>query len=995
MNENQKEYIEFRLIILGDAKVGKKSFLERLLNITSTNIIRNKELEHQYKKSILKLRKKYEKEKEILDQIKSMNSRRKRREELIKRLLNKSLRKNKPQLDNTNNNKSSESKSPETKENDKTELEEEEPENNKFILRVTSDEQFYSKKYTRPPIPELPGKIFNVNKTKIVVKPFYILPGEKIDFNYNPEIDDSENEYDTEYNVSFKGIKYDVKKIISNKKAIIEEEKLKGYKISIFNIFVLLYDMSNFYTFNMILKYYKFLESTFELSKKDNSIIFLIGNKKDKKALLDSDQVSSLNSFLKQTNFLFYEISTRLYYNFTKFFIDLIIKSLSKFHLNLLEGDNFKLILEKIANNKQSFAKSKREIYQKLDSFVGPKYYVNIYGFNSQKELSESFNIEKMRFNKKIFVNKTGPKYMKSKSTKDMNININETTNENLLKLEQQLYEIKGGLINKPIKGCQFGIVNGKLNLLKLRKKLIYQRNKSLKDSIEEGSSLFTQNTNTFRIKGDEYLAEAKKRRQNIIEKKIKEKKDMAEELNKIHLINLEKIENEKNIKKEKLLASKIKSGQSLSFPDLFTSFSNANNNINYTSNLNTKEKEKEEEMNKTSSLNYIDMKHFKNKEYLKDYYFKLKMIKATHPRDQPTPGPNSYDIRRDISEKNKGFTITGKRKELSQNLSDPSFADLKDEFDIIVLKGKKYKNKVEYSPRFKKLEKEKDRGPYQNEEIWKKWELNKSDINKNKVKYFMENLNEKKKKQLKKIELIKQQNEEINRLRKEILIRKGYEDPSEIKSINYSQVENSSPKYTIKGRHPPKIKLEPPIEEPKTTENISTEQDLKENNININDKEKEKDKFIPSPNINYVKPKLPRVVFGKAERFDTHKEYQGSLDIFQNGVFALKTQQDFSCKSPYDNPVQRTSFQKIKEKSPSPADYVIKSIFEIIAEKGKKTSDIRNKMKIKEMLKNYNSNKNSKKNYTNIHQFKKIKIGEDNKKINANNDIAGEIEKI
>ena len=58
MTEFQKEYIEFRLILLGYNKVGKKSFIDRLFNISSTTIIRNKELELQYKNQILNLRKK-------------------------------------------------------------------------------------------------------------------------------------------------------------------------------------------------------------------------------------------------------------------------------------------------------------------------------------------------------------------------------------------------------------------------------------------------------------------------------------------------------------------------------------------------------------------------------------------------------------------------------------------------------------------------------------------------------------------------------------------------------------------------------------------------------------------------------------------------------------------------------------------------------------------------------------------------------------------------
>ena len=960
MNDYQKEYIEFRLIILGDSKVGKKSFIERLLNISSTSIIRNKELELQYKKLIYQLRKKYEKHKKFLENLQPLDKKSRKKEEFIKRLNDKTSRSSKSLLE-------TESKITETKEFNKIE------EENSFILKVTSDEQYFSKKYVRPPIPEHPAKLFNIHKSKIIIKPYYILPPEKIDYDYNPDIDDSENELDTEFNVSLKGIKSDVKKIILNKRTLIEEEKLKGYKINIYNIFLFLYDMSDFNTFEMISKYYTLLEKTFKISEMENSILYIIGNKKDKKILLDLEQITNLNAFLKKSNFIFYEISTRSYFNFDKFFIEFILKSLSKDHQELIKEDNFKSELEKIAFNKPTFSKSKREIYQKKDTYIGPKYYANIYGFDSSKELSESFNNEKMRFNKKIFCNKTGPKYVKSKSTKDINININNMSN-NLIKLQPEIFETKGGLLNKPVKGYKFGIVNGKLDLLKIRKKLILERNVNLKDSIEEGSSLFTQNVNnTFKSKGEDYLEEAEKRRRKIYERKLRDKKVILDEIKKLHLINLEKIEKENNKKKEKILLSQSKNTHSLSFPDLFTS-----SNYNYTSNINNT-KENEEEMNKTSPKNYIDIIHPKNKQNLDEYYLILKRIQLNRKKDIQTPGPNAYDIRNNFLDKNKGFTITGKRKEITKDIIDPSFPDLKDEFDIIVSKAiNNNNNKVIYSPRFKKIEKEKDRGPYPNEEIWKKWELNKTEIDKNKMSYFVDNLKEKKKNQIKKVDLIKKQTEEIARLRKEILIRKGYEDPGEIKSINFTQVETASPKYSIKGRHPPKIKEEQEkIQNQIISQNINSDQDLM--NYYIQNQEL----FRPLPNANFVKPKLPTVVFGKAERFDSNKEYQGPVNLFPDGIFALKTHENFCSKSPYDNQSQRNSFKNNKEKSPSPADYKIKSEFEIIAEKGKKLSEIRDKIKIREMIRNFRNNKINEKRYVKIKKIKKINEEKNNNQKN------------
>ena len=95
MNEYQKEYIELRLIILGASKVGKKSFIERLLNISSTSVLRNKELELLYKKEILKLRKKYEKHKKFLEELQPLDKKKKQKEDLLKRLNDKTSRSSK------------------------------------------------------------------------------------------------------------------------------------------------------------------------------------------------------------------------------------------------------------------------------------------------------------------------------------------------------------------------------------------------------------------------------------------------------------------------------------------------------------------------------------------------------------------------------------------------------------------------------------------------------------------------------------------------------------------------------------------------------------------------------------------------------------------------------------------------------------------------------------------------------------------------------------
>ena len=910
MNEYEKEYIECRLILIGDEKVGKKSFINRLLNIPSTSTIRNLEIEKMYKKQILKLRKKYEKKKKYLEMLQEMN------DEMAKINIKNKLKDDKTRSTISNINSKSISKSPEKK---KKKLEKD-----NYIMEVTTEELFFNKDYIRPPIPEHPSILFNIHKSKICIKPFFILPAEKISYDYTPNEDDTDNELDNDLKLSFKGIKNDIKNIINNKKTIIEDDKLYGYRISIYNIFLFIYDMSDFNSFESILHYYDLIEGNFNILDSYNLIPFVIGNKMDQKKILFSEKQTIFNDFLKEHNLSFFEISTKPYFNFDKFFSDFLLKFINKYHENLYNEYNFKLDFQKILSNKPSFSKSIRDLHPPKDSYPGPNYDVNIYSFNSPIELSESFNNNKFRFIKKIFYNKVGPKFVNSKSTKDIN-----SENKDMIKLKNNsfLSQPKGGLLNKQIEGYTFGIKKGKLGLLKSRKELFLKRNESLKESIEGDSSLFFKNLDDIKIKGDEYLEEATKRRNKLFKNKITERKKILEKLSFIHSNNLDELKKEKELMKQKIILSH--NNKSLSSPDLLSS-----NNIFVPNTTEVKQNNKKR---------FLEVVFPKNKNNLVEY---TKILKKIHKskKEYMTPAPNAYDIRNNYTDCNKGPTMAGKRKEILLSRVDPSFPDLKDEFDIIVEKGNRAPAK-EYMPRFKEIKKEEKNEPYIDEEIWKKWEVNKlTNEKKGRIKIFMQYLKQKKKQQLKKMEEIKEQKEEIQKLRKEILIRKGYEDENGARSINYSLVEESSPKYSIKGKNSSNY----------LTNDKNDISNIFPGNTEMMELIKNSQLNRPLPNVNYVKPRLPRIIFNKAERFsDKIKEYEGSMDLFKDGVFGLKTQDNFSNKEPYSHLSKREGIYQKTQKSPSPADYKIKSSFEIIAEKGKKISEIRDKIRMKDNLRN------------------------------------------
>ena len=63
MSKTSKEYIECRLYILGDERVGKKSFVQKILNLPSTGIIHDIESENEYKNLLDKYKSDVEEEK--------------------------------------------------------------------------------------------------------------------------------------------------------------------------------------------------------------------------------------------------------------------------------------------------------------------------------------------------------------------------------------------------------------------------------------------------------------------------------------------------------------------------------------------------------------------------------------------------------------------------------------------------------------------------------------------------------------------------------------------------------------------------------------------------------------------------------------------------------------------------------------------------------------------------------------------------------------------
>ena len=917
VKESEKTYIECRIFLLGEKNVGKKSFIGRLLNLPSTTIIRNYEAEKDFNKKMEELTKKIEEEEAFMNQSK---------EDRYKSI------KNRNESNTLNNSTTQIKKSSQISESKDSNLKINEKEKQKIqmIRKINSGYKVNflpskiakSKVYHRPPIPEFPSKLFNIFKTKMIFKPYFISPAEDILFDSNSKDDeDSDYEFEKEHKLTMKGVKRDINQIMNIKNTMIELDKISGYTIYIYYIFLFLYDTTEYSSFETVIKYFDRLEAKYNITKDDSLIPCIIGNKSDRNSLFNEEQTKTLNEFITKYNIKHYDISTKPFFNFSKFYSQFIIDNLGPKH-EFFEENNFKDELRKIIENKSTFSKAERTAVTTNDKYPGPEYDLNIYSFNSMKELKEALINKKTRFNKKIYVNKQGPIISNSKSAK-------EIANTDNKEKRDVMYIESGGTLNKPIFGFSFGISKGRLNLVKARRDLNQVRAKNLIESIE-GDSSINLRSSTINYKSENYLEEASARKSLIQSNRIKERQKKLKKIEKIHHDNLEKIAAEKEAQRNLIIPTLRRSS---SAPDFM--------------NITNENKQK-----------YYEVVFGKNKEYLDKFNKRRILIEQEKIREEKIREEKRI-IKLIQEEKNKKDEAEKKRIEderkekfrirmsSTRSLGEyrktelgGNYPTIKDEFEILVQKNmQKSQIKREFKPRFEEIKKEKINNVYKDQEIWKQWEENKQIIsNKGRLRKFLEGRKRKEMVQKENVKKLEKQNEEIQKIRREIYLEKGYGDPLKLKEINYSQVEEASPKYSLKGRNIQRQKRDN-----EDTNNFLLGQDKEIinyiKNVQMN---------RPLPNINIVKPNLPRVIFSKAERFIAHKNaYEGKVELFKDGIFAPKTQEDFFSQGTFSKDDRRSLAKK--EKSPSPCDYVIKSSFEVIAEKGKKISEIREQNKEKE----------------------------------------------
>jgi hypothetical protein len=327
------------------------------------------------------------------------------------------------------------------------------------------------------------------------------------------------------------------------------------------------------------------------------------------------------------------------------------------------------------------------------------------------------------------------------------------------------------------------------------------------------------------------------------------------------------------------------------------------------------KEKEEEGKEKRKDNLKLLEdlqkqkIKEIENKQekYQKKYEEREKKLNRSHSglyysrnhlskkiiKSSEIPKEKLYDVRTKY-DKNKGWSFGMKYNiNLNQKKDDPDFPYLLSDFDKITSKPKNVEIKFRI-PRFKEIPKAKPNtaklrdhiNDETREKIRKMGERNKI------IKSF---LNERKR-DLERVLENKGINEEEREQRIEELIRKiprrrldkGDNFDYYINDINYTQVEERSPNYTMKGRYQHGSIFD--------SVDDSVIKTIDEEKLGTNGKPiQNKDYLNNIPMYNIIKPTNPSFSFSQANRFIEKKsQYQPSVNIeqielFKNGEFAPK----------------------------------------------------------------------------------------------------------
>ena len=769
-------------------------------------------------------------------------------------------------------------------------------------------------------------KIFIVGKTRLEFNFFPIKSAEeKIMTGLNDARDEDEEVKFGDKLINFKSIQEEIRNYL------IKEKKDESSDIN--NLFLFVYDLKNFSTFKKLELYYNKLNDYFKID--NNYIKALLGNKLDSKIVVPKNDKNYLETFLKNNPELkYYEISTYNYFNFENFF-EMLFKDIISPSYEELQKPTFLNRFHLVLHSRPTLSRAERKIHKINDvPFLAEGENPDVYAYPEDRaEFRRTFsNMKKGRYGFKIFINKQGPIFPAiDKTSQDKNKHGGFLSKPGTAfgrdkkaktaigfgnwEINNRNKEIREALQTN-IPGYSLGIRGGKFDFRKERKDKFKVREEELKSAFQEhyARSLLDRKEVSNNKKDFDYRERKKEILKQIVEK-IQDNENR-------HLQERKKnIQNKENLLKEKI--DKIKSKQD-KYQRIY-------------------EKNQQQIMQKRQEMSHPKTAISRKSKLSKDL-----------------PNYTLYDITTK-HDPNKGWTMGMKYTyNPNKNKDDPDFPNLKSEFEKIV-NHPKYAEIKYTAPRFKEekiVKPSNDEKYYDDTEERLKIKNNreKSERNMKIKKFLMDQKKNAKKVQENKKNLQEAREMELEELKEQIIKPRNGEYDSganlDYVDINYKLVEEASPNYTMKGRY----NHGSIFDMPDNYSLINNEDDEDENKIGSNGKpiqDEEYKKSLPVPQYNAVRPSLPTYSFSKATRFHSKPLYQPSPNAvpvmpFQDGKFKPDEVKSFFqgkeglYKAKKDNELKNNGI-------PGPGQYRIKGFAEILAEKGKKISDVKDGIKRKE----------------------------------------------
>ena len=756
--------VELRIVLIGDIGVGKKSIIKRfkILNCSETKEIKKKKPENKD------------------NQIKHTNEKQ---------------NKNKHNTISVN----------ETKTITKSETEEiskEEIEQKKYDIR-REEKRHDLMNFT---------KIYKLNMNILEIHFFPCIEAQPLPYDYELKEDDEFYEFEKEYKLTIKPLIKELEQIILKPSENINSQ--------IEFIFLFCFDLSDINSFERLLVYFGQIEKHFKLSS--NFKILLIGNKMDKKVAMSNEQKEGIDNLISQLNTKYYEISSLMFFPFEGFFEKLILENFND--LPLLSTEESRKCFHEILTLKKSFTKAKRETFTFNNVPCSNKYNTNPYQYPiRRKEFIKLFH-DTDKFNKKIFINKTGILFPPIRKDKEKEYTYKRSSNSQDKNREIYSFEANKKVqeaieLNSRKPGYSLGTQTFKpLNLKRERRLLSESKDNELERFITEGSTSLYQQikpTNKGELSQDRY---AKNRLEQ--QKKIyNDKKRIQDDIQKRH--------DEVNMKNSIATNEKIESV--------------------IEKDLKYKKKYERKERNKIRKQKQNRVKNDLEREI---------------PKRFEEPKGKFYSPMPSISN-NKGFTFGLKLNKNIENQDSPEFPLFKDDFEKLILKNNKINFVQPIGKRFPDYKTDEVGDSTYIMEAQKKFEINRNIVRKNKLLGFLQDRKNKR-------EDVKQRKKEItetfeNDLKEQILRQYKTDSNYLIREINYSQVENSSPKFTMREKYD----FGSIFQHDKQLSDEGNNQFGYSTMFNPDMSTKLSTINLENPDFSLIRPKYPVYSFSKSKRFD------------------------------------------------------------------------------------------------------------------------------